>query len=481
MKKRKHNNIEIREKTIASNVTDNHTHIVFIERGEEALVRENGIVKLEIPLVHPHKMKHRSFRIFIRGIVQSARKYKLSGITFALEYETFKELHTFGTTWFYQTVAENLSLALYDFTAYKSKDADKYELSIIVISNDGAKSINGFARGLVIGEGVNIARSLTNTPAQDMTPERLGNEVTRIFKDTKATVRILGETQIKKLNMGGLLGVGGGAKDKPRFIIIEYWGKGKSTRTSSNASPIKSPKVFVGKGVTFDSGGLQLKPGMAMYEMHMDMAGGASVVGSLYAIATLKIRENVIGLIPAAENAVGAGAMRPGDVLKMMSGRMVDVLHTDAEGRLILADALEYARRFAPALVIDIATLTGAALVALGQHASAIMTKKRALEDKLRELGERTGDYVFPLPLWNEYLQYTKGVNGDIANIPAGDSKSGGAINGGMFLSHFTKGMNWAHIDIAPRMVSVASDKLAKGATGEPVRLLVALAEEYGH
>jgi leucyl aminopeptidase len=302
-----------------------------------------------------------------------------------------------------------------------------------------------------------------------MTPLHLANDALRILKGTKASVKVLDHVAITKLGMGGLMGVGGGAHEKPKFIVIEYKGTtGKSA---------KAPIVFVGKGITFDTGGLQIKPGMAMYEMHMDMSGGAAVIGALKAIATLGLKEHVIGLIPAAENAVSEHAMRPGDVLTMMSGTTVDVLHTDAEGRLVLADALHYAKRDAPRLVIDVATLTGAALVAVGQHAHVIMTKDRALEDTLRTLGEESGDYVFPLPLWDEYKQYTKGVHGDIANIPSGDSKYGGSINGGTFLSHFTKGMKWAHIDMAPRMTSVNSDKLAKGATGEPVRLLVKIAE----
>jgi leucyl aminopeptidase len=163
----------------------------------------------------------------------------------------------------------------------------------------------------------------------------------------------------------------------------------------------------------------------------------------------------------------------------MMSGTTVDVLHTDAEGRLVLADALHYARRYKPKLVVDVATLTGASLFAVGFHASIVMTKKRALEDRLRMIGEESGDYVVPLPLWKEYEQYTKGIHADLANLPLANSNYGGAINGGVFLSHFTKGMPWVHIDMAPRMTTTPSDKLAKGAAGEPVRLLVKIAETF--
>jgi leucyl aminopeptidase len=309
-----------------------------------------------------------------------------------------------------------------------------------------------------------------------MTPALLAKKTQEIFKGTRAKVTVLDEKQIAKLSMGGLLGVGQGAVDKPRFIIIEY------KNTAENKKKTKTeegPIVFVGKGVTFDTGGLQVKPGMSMYEMHMDMSGGASVIAAIGAIAKLGLKTHVVGLIPAAENAIGEKAIRPGDVLKMMSGTTVEVLHTDAEGRIILADALHYAKRYNPRLVVDIATLTGAALVAVGVHAHVIMTKDRALEDTFRELGEESGDLTFPLPLWDEYMQYTKGTNGDISNIASGDSRNGGSINGGMFLAHFTKKMKWVHIDMAPRMTSTGSDKLAKGATGEPTRLLVKIAEKF--
>ncbi len=301
-----------------------------------------------------------------------------------------------------------------------------------------------------------------------MTPAILATKTKVILKGTKATVKVLDEKQIAKLGMGGVMGVGKGSHHKPRFIIIEYMAGKKSEK----------PIVFVGKGVTFDTGGYQVKPGMAMYEMHMDMSGGASVIASIAAIAKLGLKKNIVGLIPAVENAIGDDAIRPGDVLTMMSGKTVDVLHTDAEGRLILADALHYARKYEPRLLVDVATLTGASLVAVGQHANVIMTKSRTLEDTFRDLGEESGDYVFPLPLWSEYNQYTKGVHGDISNIASGDTKYGGTITAGSFLAHFTKKMKWVHIDMAPRMTSVGSDKLAKGATGEPTRLLVKIAEK---
>ena len=445
-----------------------YTSIVCKEKGVERLVYQGDALILEVVTGKLEKVTPRTLRTLIRGIVQSAKKNKLEKIVLELSFADFSKCGEYGEEWFWSTIAENLLLADYEYTIYKSKKPH-YALSEVVLITNGGKAVqNGVAHGTTVAVEMNVCRTLANTPGSDMTPAILAEKTKAIFKGTQAVVTILDEKKIEKLGMGGVIGVGKGSKHKPRFIIIEYKGGEKSEK----------PIVFVGKGVTFDTGGLQIKPGMAMYEMHMDMSGGASVIASLSAITKLGLEKNVIGLIPAVENGVGDDAIRPGDVLTMMSGATVDVLHTDAEGRLILADALHYARKYEPKLVVDIATLTGASLVAVGQHASVIMTKDRALEDSFRDLGEESGDYTFPLPLWDEYKQYTKGVHGDVANIPSSDSKYGGTITAGMFLSHFTKKMKWVHIDMAPRMTSVGSDKLTKGATGEPTRLLVKIAEK---
>lgn len=446
-----------------------YMNIVCKEKGVEQLVREGKTMTLEVIAGKNSKITPRTLRTLVRGIVQSAKKNKLEKIVLELSFADFPKCSEYGEEWFWSTVAENLILADYEYTPYKSKQ-QTYALAEVALVTDSGKAVqNGVAHGTTVAVEMNVCRTLANTPGSDMTPVILAEKTKAIFKGTKAVVTILDEKKIEKLGMGGVIGVGKGSKHKPRFIIIEYKG-GKKT---------EKPIVFVGKGVTFDTGGLQIKPGMAMYEMHMDMSGGASVIASLSAIAKLGLKKNIIGLIPAVENGVGDDAIRPGDVLTMMSGATVDVLHTDAEGRLILADALHYARKYEPKLVIDIATLTGASLVAIGQHAHVIMTKDRALEDNMRDLGEESGDYTFPLPLWDEYKQYMKGVHGDISNIPSSDSKYGGTITAGMFLSHFTKKMKWVHIDMAPRMTSVGSDKLAKGATGEPTRLLIKIAERF--
>ena len=446
-----------------------YTRVVFDEKGTERFVEHDGVTTLHIIAGKYKEVSPRTFRILLRTIVQTAKRYKINNLAFQLDATLFPKLKEYDESWLFSTIAENLHLSNYEYTKYKSKSESVDIKEIILCSKPQKSDKNALARGEIIAKFINTCRDIANTPGGDMTPELLGKAAKNALKGTRAKVRVLGLHEIKKLKMGGLLGVGKGAKDTPRFIVVEYWG------TSKKNAPI----VFVGKGITFDTGGLQIKPGMSMYEMHMDMSGGASVIAAIGAIAKLGLKKNVIGLVPAAENAVSDESIRPGDVLTMMSGKTVDVLHTDAEGRLVLADALHYARRYNPKLVVDIATLTGAALVALGLHAHGIMTKDRKLEDALRDLGEKSGDYVAPLPLWDEYKQYTKGVHGDISNVPQGESRYGGSINGGMFLSHFTEGMRWVHIDMAPRMTSAPSDKLAKGASGEPTRLLVSIAETF--
>ncbi|MDZ4284464.1 MAG: leucyl aminopeptidase, partial [Patescibacteria group bacterium] len=403
-------------------------------------------------------------------------------------------------SWIVGTMAENFGIANYECTAYKSQK-QTYELKEIVLCGvRGARAEEALKRALIISEEVNVCRDIANTPGGAMTPAILASRARQAVAGTKVRVTVFNKKRIEKERMGALLGVAQASRHGPRFIILEYWGAGKrehgqtlkADKKESGTDPHEdnpivdknNPIVFVGKGITFDSGGLNVKVGDAMLDMHLDMSGGAAVIAAVACAARLNIKQNIIGLVPATENAISDDSLRPGDILTTRSGKTVDVLNTDAEGRLVLSDALTYAQIYKPRLVVDVATLTGAALVALGEHASALLTKDDTVREKLLKLAEESGDYLWPLPLWDEYKQYTKGRFGDIANIPAsGNSRYGGVINGGMFLSHFTeeypKGCGWAHIDMAPRMTSVASDKLAKGATGEPVRLLVSIAEKY--
>jgi len=384
-----------------------------------------------------------------------------------------KELCTYAKDIEEETVgtllSESFLLATYAFSKYKTKKVKFF--SELSYSNSSKGFETGIIRGVKISEAINQARELANTPGGDMTPAHLAGGATKILNGSKVNVKILKKKDIERLKMGAILGVAKGSIHEPRFIILEY--KGTSARTAKS-----QPIIFVGKGITFDTGGLNIKPSDGLLDMHLDMSGGAAVIGALKAISDLKIDAHVIGLIPSAENSVSGESYRPGDVLTTMSGKTVDVLNTDAEGRLVLADALTYAERYNPSLVVDIATLTGAALVALGQHASAFMTKDDALAIKLSELSELSGDAIWRLPLWSDYMKYTKGNFGDLANIQSsGNARYGGAINGGAFLSHFAEKFRWAHIDSAPRMTAAPGDHLKKGATGEPIRLLIAIAE----
>lgn len=438
----------------------------------------------------------RSFRTLVRSIVQAAKSHQLEYIALHVGPIGCPKLEAQGSEWFYRTLAENLTLAAYEFTKYRTKKTDQSKLQEVLVCGEltaaekhhkgTSKNIveqsspysigRAFSAGLTVGHAANVTRDIANTSGVDMTPSKLATAAKTALKGTKATVKTLGAAEIKKLNMGLLEAVGKGASDGPKLIVIEYWGAGKPKKGDKNGAPV----ALIGKGITYDTGGLNVKPSGAMHEMHLDMSGGAAVIGAMQAIAKLELKKNVVAVIPAAENSISADSMRAGDIATSMSGKTVEILHTDAEGRLVLADAMTYAEKYySPKVMLDAATLTGAALVALGQHTSAIMTKDAALQQTLTNLSEDSGDLVWPLPLWDEYKQSLKSSRADISNIATNFAKWGGCIEGGTFLSFFApKKTPWAHIDIAPRMDSIPSDKLAKGAAGEPVRLLVKFVEQ---
>lgn len=430
-------------------------------------------------------MTPRTFRTFLRTIVQAAKQHQIEYLAVELSSSPFPQLNQYGEDWVLSTVAENFIMAAYEFRRYKTDKPKEKELKeILICGGMGKEAKAGFLRGLVIGEATSLTRDIANTSGADMTPQKLAEAAQSALKGTAVKVTVFDDKKIKSLKMGLLEAVGKGADDAPRFIIMEYWGAGKpkATKNPKKRNIDKNdPIMLVGKGITYDTGGLNVKPSGHMHEMHLDMSGGAAVIGAMVAVAKLGLKKNVVGLVPAAENAVSDRAMRAGDILTSLSGKTVEVVHTDAEGRLVLADALTYAQlHYQPKAMLDMATLTGAALVALGQHASAILTKDESLQTALQKIGEESGDYVWPLPLWDEYKQYLKSSRADLANINPTFARNHGTIEGGIFLSYFApKNVPWAHIDIAPRMDSVPSDKLAKGAAGEPVRLLVKFVETY--
>ncbi|MHB8710500.1 MAG: leucyl aminopeptidase [Minisyncoccota bacterium] len=437
------------------------------------LVKEGGLNILELGVGKYADMNRRKFVLLCRSIIQAAKAndFKKIAIQFDSALKLFKNLKVSRED-LAQIAGENFEMANFEFNIFKTKPREGWRIvEEILLYDDAPLALQkALRKGQEIGKAVNACRTLANTPGGTMTPTVLAKAAKSAIRGLPVKVKILGKKEMEKLGMGALLGVASGSSEAPTFTILEYkGGKGK-------------PIVLVGKGVTFDSGGLNLKSSNGIYEMHMDMSGGAAVIHAVALAARLKLKKSVIGLIPAVENMPGNNAYRPGDVLKSLSGKTIEVLDTDAEGRLILADALTYAKRFKPSVVIDIATLTGAVVSALGLYASGLLTREDALAEKLLIAAEESGDYAWRLPLWDEYETRVRGDFADIKNVPGGStSRYGGAIDGGMFLWQFAKELDcpWAHIDMASRMTAAPGDELAKGAAGAPVRLLVRFIEQW--
>ncbi len=310
--------------------------------------------------------------------------------------------------------------------------------------------------GKQIGEGINVAKQLGNLPGNICTPSYLANEARKLAKgDNKLTTRILEEKQMRELGMGSFLSVSAGSEQPAKLIAMHYKG----------AAASKKPYVLVGKGITFDSGGISLKPGLKMDEMKFDMCGAASVFGTMHAVLAMKLPINVVALVAASENLPSGKATKPGDVVTSMSGQTIEILNTDAEGRLVLCDTLTYAERFKPAAVIDIATLTGACVVALGSHAHGMYANDDKLAEQLTAAGDSSHDRPWRMPLWDDYQKQIDSPFADIQNI---GGPGGGSITAACFLARFTKKYKWAHLDIA----GTAWDSSPKAATGRPVGML---------
>jgi leucyl aminopeptidase len=314
----------------------------------------------------------------------------------------------------------------------------------------------GIKRGMAIAQGIILAKDLGNLPGNICTPAYLAEQATQLAKEHKLKVEVLEKEQMEKLGMGSLLSVSRGSRQPPKLIVLQYHG------TEKKAKPV----VLVGKGITFDTGGISLKPGAEMDEMKFDMCGAASVLGTLKAVARMGLKLNVFGVIPTCENMPDGNASRPGDIVTSMSGQTIEILNTDAEGRLILCDALTYAERFEPAAVVDIATLTGACVIALGHVVSGLLANQDSLARELLHAGDEAYDRAWQLPLYDDYQEQLKTNFADMANI---GGRPAGTITAACFLSRFTKAYDWAHLDIAGTAWKSGKEK---GATGRPVGLL---------
>jgi leucyl aminopeptidase len=369
-------------------------------------------------------------------------------------------------------IAQGALLGTYRFTRHQTKEPEYGQLKSVGVFNAGDFTAEAFERGLkkgqAVADGIVMARDMANEPSNHMTPAHMAEAALKLTSIPGLKVEVLERADMVKMGMGGLLGVSSGssAVNPPKLIVIRYKGR------IANDWDLG----LVGKGLTFDSGGVSIKPSEKMEEMKFDMSGGASVIGAMSAIGRLKLPLNVIAAVPATENMPDGGAFKPGDVLKMYSGKTVEVISTDAEGRLILADALTFVDRENPKALIDVATLTGAVIIALGTQASAAVTNNEALLQKVIKAGESAGERVWQLPGWDEYRDQYKSDYADIKNV---GGRPAGTITAGLFLSEFINPQTpWVHLDIAG---TAWGDKekghLTKGSSGVPVATLVNLAE----
>lgn len=367
-----------------------------------------------------------------------------------------------------QVLVEGLILSLYKFDRLKTDKKDPKKITKCTLLVEEAKAVSaaalGGARGKAIAEGVCYTRDLCNLPSNMATPTYLATEAAKIAEAEGMSIEVLERDEIRSLGMGAYYAVTQGTEEPPKFIILQYHGTPKGGK--------KRPVALIGKAVTFDTGGISLKPGANMEQMKYDMSGGATVLGVMKIAAQLQLPLDIVALLPATDNMPGGKAVHPGDVVTCLSGKTVEIINTDAEGRLCLADALTYAARFKPVAMIDLATLTGACVIALGQHAMGMMGNNARLLAKVRAAGEAVGERTWELPLWDEYFNQ---IESDVADLQNVGGRAAGTITAGLFLKAFAGDVPWVHLDIAG--TSWYNDGrhpyVPKGASGVGVRLLV--------
>ena len=388
----------------------------------------------------------------------------------------YTALQTDFNAWLYLSILYSIlympTLALSNSIAFAhledSENNFPKNLKVRILDKDALSSAKAVKLGALRAVSANIARTLGNTPANDMNPGKLAEEAKNLCKTEGLKYKVIEEKEMQKLGMGMLLGVSQGSITPAKLIFMEY-----------RHPEAKDTLAVVGKGVTFDSGGISLKPGKSMDEMKFDMCGSAAVLGAMNAVAKIKPKLNVIGVVPATENLPGGNAQRPGDIVTAYNGKKVEILNTDAEGRLILGDALSYTiEKYNPVAVVDLATLTGACVVALGHHATGALSNHSGFMERIRQAGEKSGDRVWELPNFPEYGELLKGKYGDLQNI---GGPAGGTITGGKFLQHFVGDTPWVHLDIAGTAwnVKYVDYHPANGATGVGVRLLIDLISDW--
>jgi len=403
------------------------------------------------------ELTHQRFSTILSNVSGSLSKANIKNAVISL---TDLDNKTLSQTLQVRLATEALYQSNYQFSELKDKPSSFTKATLHFADKRAAamkKAKLAVQIGNAIGLGRNTARDLGNLPGNICTPTYLAKQATQYDKNYgKLKTTVLNQKEMEKLGMGSLLSVSKGSRTPPKFIVMHYNGGKKSD----------SPYVLVGKGVTFDSGGISIKPGAAMDEMKYDMCGAAGVMGTMVTVNELKLPINVVAIVPSVENMPDGAASKPGDIVTSMSGQTIEILNTDAEGRLILCDALTYSEKFKPKAVIDVATLTGACVVALGAHPAGLLSNQQKLADQILNAGTECGDRAWQMPLWDDYQDQLKSNFADMANI---GGREAGTITAACFLSRFTKKLNWAHLDIAGVAWLGGANK---GATGRPVPLL---------
>jgi leucyl aminopeptidase len=407
--------------------------------------------------------KEREFNeaAYRKALAAAVSALKSTGTSEATVFLTELPVKRREVPWRIEQAVLSIKEGMYRFDRMKSKPPEqKRVLRKVVLHVESRTEIAAgeaaVQRAMAIAEGIALAKDLGNLPGNYCTPTFLAEQAVALGKSNGLKVQVLEQKDIQALNMGAFLAVAQGSRQPPKFIVMEYHGGARD----------EQPVALVGKGITFDTGGISIKPSAEMDEMKFDMCGAASVLGTMKAVSLMKLPVNVVGVIPATENMPGGNAIKPGDIVTTMSGQTVEILNTDAEGRLILCDALTYVERYNPAAVIDIATLTGAMVIALGHVATGLFANNDSLAREVIQAGEASWDRVWHLPLWDDYQDMLKSNFADFPNI---GTRAGGSITAACFLSRFTKQYAWAHLDIAGTAWKSGAEK---GATGRPVALL---------
>jgi leucyl aminopeptidase len=421
-----------------------------------------NIASERVLLIGCGKEKELSASTYVEVTSQAMRALKDTGATDAITYLPELAVKGQDIEWKIRQAVEVMQSALYRFDQLKSKpDKDRRLPRKIILGvpkrSDLAPAETAVRQGMAISAGVKLAKDLGNLPGNLCTPAYLADQAVELAKQYPLKTSVLEESDMRELGMGALLSVARGSRQPPKLIVMEWRGGNDDDQ----------PIVLAGKGLTFDAGGISIKPAANMDEMKFDMCGAASVLGSIKAACELKLPLNIVGIIPSSENLPDGNANKPGDIVTSMSGQTIEILNTDAEGRLILCDALTYAERYKPAAVVDIATLTGACVIALGSHANGLFSNNEALARELLAAGRFANDRAWQLPLWDDYQQQLDSNFADMANI---GGREAGAVTAACFLSRYAKSYRWAHLDIAGTAWKTGK---AKGATGRPVPLLV--------